>query len=88
MNFKNWKIVDIDNFMNGNSYFSTIQEGDVWHSKVKQTMGTEAIWMEEKVKSPNFLEEILMPEKEKIVSKNEGIDTKSNRKMSPLHKEK
>ena len=30
MNFKNWKIVDIDNFMGGNSYFSQIEEGSVW----------------------------------------------------------
>ena len=30
MNFKNWKIVDIDNFMDGNHFFSTIKEEDVW----------------------------------------------------------
>jgi hypothetical protein len=34
MNFKNWKIVDIDNFMEGNHYFSNIVEEKIWTNKV------------------------------------------------------
>lgn len=30
MNFKNWKIVDVDNFMDGNHYFSELKEESVW----------------------------------------------------------
>lgn len=30
INFKNWRIVDIDNFMEGNTYFSKIKESSVW----------------------------------------------------------
>jgi hypothetical protein len=30
INFKNWKIVDIDNFMEGNPFFSSFKEESVW----------------------------------------------------------
>ena len=36
MNFKNWKIVDVDNFMEGNHYFSNIKEEDVWKNEVRK----------------------------------------------------
>jgi len=31
INFKNWKIVDIDNWMDGNHYFSELKEEKVWN---------------------------------------------------------
>jgi len=30
MNMRNWKIVDIDNYMNGNSLFPTILNEQIW----------------------------------------------------------
>lgn len=30
VNFRNWKIVDIDNFMEGNHFFSELKEEAVW----------------------------------------------------------
>ena len=34
MNFRNWKIVDVDNWMGGNHFFSEIQEEKVWEAKI------------------------------------------------------
>ena len=30
LNFKNWKIVDVDNFMQGNLFFPKIEEEAIW----------------------------------------------------------
>lgn len=30
VNFRNWKIVDIDNYMDGNHFFSELKEENVW----------------------------------------------------------
>jgi hypothetical protein len=48
VNFRNWKIVDIDNYMEGNHYFSELKEEAVWQKKVETAMGgTKAIvWKE------------------------------------------
>ena len=88
MNFKNWKIVDIDNFMGGNSYFSQIEEGAVWKQKVAAVTKTEEVFVDEKSKSPTYVEDVLLPRAGQIADLIEGLDTKSNRKMSPLHKER
>jgi hypothetical protein len=39
MNFRNWKIVDVDNWMTGNHFFSELQEEKVWESKVDTVFG-------------------------------------------------
>lgn len=39
MNFRNWKIVDIDNWMGGNPVFSKFNDADVWNSEMKEKMG-------------------------------------------------
>jgi hypothetical protein len=89
MNFKNWKIVDVDNFMEGNHYFSNIVEEDVWNKGVTNLLGGPAkIWKEEQVSSPLFFQDVLKPEMHKIIDRFDGFDTRSNRKMSPLHKQK
>ena len=63
MNFKNWKIVDIDNFMEGNHYFSEIKEEDVWRNEVRKLRPDEVgYWKEEHQNSPNFLQDHLKPE--------------------------
>ena len=62
MNFRNWKIVDIDNFMDGNHFFNELQEESIWESKMKQTIGEVKIWKENEQKSnPHFEKDILMP---------------------------
>ena len=34
-NFKNWKLVDVDNFMDGNHFFSSIEQERIWNEKVE-----------------------------------------------------
>jgi len=67
MNFKNWKVVDIDNFMEGNNFFKIVDEEKLWQEKVEKLLNHKTgdkpkIWNEDKMKSPLFNEEILMPE--------------------------
>jgi hypothetical protein len=40
MNMSNWRLVDVDHFMKGNSFFSSHVSGDEWHSSVESTIGT------------------------------------------------
>lgn len=40
LNFKDWKIIDIDHNMKGNSYFSAHQTEDEWMQKYEDNMGT------------------------------------------------
>ena len=90
VNFRNWKIVDIDNFMEGNHFFSELKEESVWKNQVSQALGgnkTE-VWKEQEAKSPLFDREVLTPELNRIVDQIQMIDTKSNRQMSPLHKKR
>jgi hypothetical protein len=87
MNFKNWKIVDIDNYMDGNHYFSNLKKEQVWESQVKQLItGPAKIYKEDKIQSPLFLRDTLFPEVKVLLERVTSLDTKSNRKMSPLHK--
>jgi len=39
VNFKNWRIVDIDNYMNGNSLFLQVKEEAVWNQDVVEKIG-------------------------------------------------
>ena len=90
VNFRNWKIVDIDNFMEGNHFFSELKEESVWKNQVSQALGgnkTE-VWKEQEAKSPLFDREVLTPELNRIVDQIQMIDTKSNMQMSPLHKKR
>ena len=41
MNFRNWKIVDIDNYMDGNPFFADLTNHGVWKKKVETTLGTK-----------------------------------------------
>ena len=89
MNFKNWKIVDIDNFMQGNHYFNEIQEQSVWDQKVKNTLGpSPTLWKQNEASSPLFAREILFPAVDKVAQDIAALDTNSNFKMSPLHKQR
>ena len=89
MNFKNWKIVDIDNFMEGNHFFRETTEEDIWSKNVTNKLGGPAqTWNADKVNSPVFNREVLFPELRKIVTQIDQVDTRSNRIMSPLHKKR
>lgn len=63
INFRNWKVVDIDNFMNGNHFFSELQEESVWNKKVSDMTGggSTGMWREKEY-SPLFDREIMIPE--------------------------
>ena len=70
VNFRNWKIVDIDNYMEGNHFFSELREESIWQNQVKTAMGGEKkapIYKEQEAKSPLFDKEVLIPEMKKIV---------------------
>ena len=41
MNFKNWRIVDIDNFMQGNSFFPKVKVERVWREETAKITGTK-----------------------------------------------
>ena len=43
VNFRNWKIVDIDNFMEGNHFFSELKTEAIWNSKVDNTTGSTKV---------------------------------------------
>lgn len=37
---KNWRIVDVDHYMKGNSFFNKMVTEEVWHQGVEQSLGT------------------------------------------------
>lgn len=37
LNFKNWRLVDLDNFMQGNPYYSEFVTSETWIKRNKQT---------------------------------------------------
>ena len=90
MNFRNWKIVDIDNWMEGNHFFSDLQEEKVWESKVdavfKNTKDKTIYLHEDKIDQPNYHEEHLLPFIRAKNNEIDQLDTRGNRNMSPLHK--
>jgi len=49
--------------MDGNHYFSTLDQEQVWNEKVEKLLGGKKaeIWNEEKTNSPLFNQEILFP---------------------------
>ena len=81
VNFANWKIVDVDNFMDGNHFFSELKEESVWQKKV-------TVWMEKESNETMFDRDILIPTLNTMKVDIEKIDTKSNRLMSPFYKRK
>ena len=44
MNFKNWKLVDVDNYMKGNKHFTELEDEDPlgkFQEKVDKVMGKD-----------------------------------------------
>lgn len=94
INPNKWKIVDIDNFMQGNSYFEQVEEEAVWNAKVKDLMkhepGKQLPIYEEKQfhENPHYMKDVLIPMIEKKVSRREFLDTNANSLLSPLHQKR
>lgn len=93
VNFRNWKLVDMDNYMEGNHFFSELREEAVWEEGVRKAVGTGTVDMHSDTNydlaSPKYAKEVLIPEVRAIEHHLEKyVDTRSNRKMSPRHKER
>jgi len=39
INFKNWRLADVDNYMNGNPFFSDFLTEQSWSAQVSEKMG-------------------------------------------------
>ena len=37
LNFKNWKLVDVDNYMKGNQYYSEFVTAETWNKKHRES---------------------------------------------------
>jgi hypothetical protein len=88
-----WKIVDIDNFMRGNSYFEKFVDGDVWTKGVKDLLGADntktPIYKEEEYKNnPRYVMDVLKVDLDKKIELMNYMDTRSNRLMNPLVKKR
>ena len=88
-----WKIVDIDNFMRGNSYFTKFIDGEVWDNQVRDLLGADAshtpIYKEEEFKNnPRYVMDVLKPDIEAKLSQRDYMDTRSNILMNPLAKKR
>jgi len=96
INFKNWRIVDIDNFMEGNPYFSKIKEESVWEKDVINICGGEHAktnYLTDTGPAPEIGLNIAQKDvreyarlARRVAHSTQELDTRSNRVMSPLHK--
>lgn len=43
LNFKNWRLVDFDNYMKGNSHYSQFVNSDTWIKRNKETWSDKLI---------------------------------------------
>lgn len=89
INLNRWKLVDVDNFMRGNSYFNTIQEESVWKAKVRDTLKQDAgrppIYEEKQYKeNPHYFKDVLMPFLKRQEQQREHLDTKMGQMVAPL----
>ena len=88
INFRNWRIVDVDNFMQGNTFFDKQQEPSVMEDRMVKYYGEKGLGGDgdDRENDPNFFENNVMPVLEKKFEQVQYLDTKANRNMSPLHK--
>ena len=61
---KNWRLVDIDNYMNGNSLFPQIQNEQIWQKNVQELLGFDEngtnYFEEEQYKSnPHYFQKVM-----------------------------
>lgn len=90
LNFKKWRIVDIDNFMDGNGFFDEIQEESLWEGRVDEKLGKDRVLPyldpEAMKEDPSYAEKYVIPMVKRKCDQIEHIDTKNNRNMTQLHK--
>lgn len=63
LNMSNWRIVDVDHFMKGNSFFNKLVTENEWHEAVMEKIG------------PQDKRSIVVKEPEQMKSMKEMIDT-------------
>ena len=69
INFRNWKIVDVDNYMDGNHFFSELKEEQVWNKKVNDLLGGGKVelWGGDQSKNLLFEREVKIPALQEVV---------------------
>ena len=91
INFRNWRIVDIDNFMGGNSFFDEKLAPSVFDARMdkyfgKNREGGDVKQQNTNQEDPNHFQNYVEPAIAKKYEQFQFLDTKANRNMSPLHK--
>ena len=56
-----WRLVDVDNFMRGNAYFTKVEEADVWQKRAENfPPGEVKIYKEkERKEDPHYERDVL-----------------------------
>lgn len=54
LSMKNWRIVDVDHYMRGNSFFNKMVTEEVWHKGVEKSLGPP----EKRIKEINEADEV------------------------------
>lgn len=57
MSMSNWRIVDVDHFMKGNSFFNKFITGDEWHNDVEAKIG-KADKRKQPIKEPDQVKDV------------------------------
>lgn len=78
INFSNWKLVDLDNYMNGNPYFSEYVDGEQWESALETASKDSRV--DEEIKGPNVMQ-VLRDRMELYENYLEGKEPRSNLRM-------
>ena len=78
INFSNWKLVDLDNYMNGNPYFSEYVDGEQWESALETASKDSQV--DEEIKGPNVMQ-VLRDRMELYENYLEGKEPRSNLRM-------
>uniref|UniRef100_A0A7S3FVJ1 Uncharacterized protein n=1 Tax=Strombidium rassoulzadegani TaxID=1082188 RepID=A0A7S3FVJ1_9SPIT len=86
INFRDWKLVDVDNFFKGNPFFERFMDQQVWEKDVKDVLGTDKaeVYGDE---TKHFMQTTFLPEMRDFAEYIDSTqDTRGNRLMSPLHR--
>lgn len=89
LNFKNWKLVDLDNYMKGNPHFKDFLTEPEWNSRVNETLGSSLEESSEVVDIKNHHD---MKEVEDMIQRYYKLleikEPKSNVRMHEINAEK
>ena len=80
INVNKFKIVDVDNFMRGNTYFTKVEDENIWQKRVDEVFPKEIPQYKEKElkEIPHYERDVLGPEFERYLNQLQMLDTKSN----------